>query len=93
MFGAQMPVMLDLSQQETKAGIGFLYGKENYPHLKDFQTVQDSLFWMRSFYAESDEDLDCYLIGGSFISKQRILERYKPKVESQNLPAQNDGRV
>ena len=78
MVGAQMPVMLDLSQQEVSAGIGFLHGKEDYPD-KDSQIIKDSLFWMRGCYFESDEYFpNPYLIGGSFVSKKRILERYKP---------------
>lgn len=77
MFGAQNPVMLDLSEVEVKTGIGYLHGKEERPARNEFQVIKDSLFWMRSFYSESDIEFDCYLIGGNFVSKKRILERYK----------------
>ena len=74
--------MLDFSNCETKAyySLPWLIKEGKIP--EKFDIVTNSLFWMRNYYSdyslEEDEEFICNLIGGSFVSKQRILERYKP---------------
>ena len=66
MFGAQMPVMLDFS-------------KKNVPVWGE-RSVSESLFWLQEFYLPSDVHRRDYSIGGRFVPKQRLLERYTPNL-------------
>ena len=71
MYGAQMPVMLDLSQRNV--------------NIRNGETFSNSLFWLQTAYVKSEKDMSPYSFGGRFISKQRIIERYKPLVKNRSL--------
>jgi ribosomal protein L37AE/L43A len=68
--GAQMPVMLDLSNSDVNVSFGSVYSKVKDWLTEPHETIKDSLFWIKSLYESG--------IGGKFVLKQRILERYKP---------------
>jgi hypothetical protein len=68
--GALMPVMLDLSNLELKISYAAIFSKKEDWSMKPYETMKDSLFWIKSLYESG--------IGGRFVSKQRIIERYKP---------------
>ncbi len=69
--GALQPVMLDLSNLEVKVTIGDPdFCRSDQP----YEAFKDSLFWIKSLYPE--------VLGGKFLSRQRLLDRYKPQIHS-----------